>query len=168
MKKRVAFTLISFAVLKWHECLSFQLPFELTVEILVQLHLELEVKWSEITSSQRNWKGKGTDETPHYPLPNKHGDILIFVFNWRFLNLWVEISYMYKGEFRNMYCFFVAISNLWWSFFPTWNYVQFRYKFVQTSLWSRNLYKGVTDNKFVSARSLKTIVGLFFTFWCLK
>ena len=34
---------ISFAELKWHECLSFQLPFELTVEIPVQLHLELEV-----------------------------------------------------------------------------------------------------------------------------
>ena len=43
MKKNVAFTLISFAVLKWHECLSFQLPFELMVEIPVQLHLELEV-----------------------------------------------------------------------------------------------------------------------------
>ena len=43
MKKNVAFTIISFAVLKWHECLSFQLPFELTVEIPVQLHLELEV-----------------------------------------------------------------------------------------------------------------------------
>ena len=43
MKKNVAFTLISFAVLKWHECLSLQLPFELKVEIPVQLHLELEV-----------------------------------------------------------------------------------------------------------------------------
>ena len=43
MKKNAAFALISFAVLKWHECLSFQLPFELTVEIPVQLHLELEV-----------------------------------------------------------------------------------------------------------------------------
>ena len=43
MKKNVAFTFISFAVLKWHECLSFQLPFELTVDIPVQLHLELEV-----------------------------------------------------------------------------------------------------------------------------
>ena len=43
MKKNVAFTIISFAVLKWHECLSFQLPFELTVELPVQLHLELEV-----------------------------------------------------------------------------------------------------------------------------
>ena len=43
MKKNVAFTLISFAVLKWYECLSFQLPFELTVEMPVQLHLELEV-----------------------------------------------------------------------------------------------------------------------------
>ena len=43
MKKNAAFALISFAVLKWHECLSFQLPFELTVEIPVQLHLEPEV-----------------------------------------------------------------------------------------------------------------------------
>ena len=43
MKKNAAFALISFAVLKWHECLSFQLLFELTVEIPVQLHLELEM-----------------------------------------------------------------------------------------------------------------------------
>ena len=43
MKKNADFALISFAVLKWHECLSFQLPFELTVEIPVQLDLELEV-----------------------------------------------------------------------------------------------------------------------------
>ena len=43
MKKNAAFALISFALLKLHECLSFQLPFELTVEIPVQLHLELEV-----------------------------------------------------------------------------------------------------------------------------
>jgi len=43
MKKNADFALISFAVLKWHECLSFQLPFELTVEIPVHLHLELEV-----------------------------------------------------------------------------------------------------------------------------
>ena len=43
MKKNAAFAPISFAVMKWHECLSFQLPFELTVEVPVQLHLELEV-----------------------------------------------------------------------------------------------------------------------------
>ena len=43
MKKNAAFALIAFAVLKWHECLSFQLPFELTVEVPVQKHLELEV-----------------------------------------------------------------------------------------------------------------------------
>ena len=44
MKKDVAFTLISFAVLKWDECLSVQLPFELPVQIPVQLLLELEAK----------------------------------------------------------------------------------------------------------------------------
>ena len=33
MKKNVAFTLISFAVLKWDECLSVQLLFELSVQI---------------------------------------------------------------------------------------------------------------------------------------
>ena len=43
MKNNEAFPFISFAVLKWDECLSFQLPFQLTVEIPVQLHLELEV-----------------------------------------------------------------------------------------------------------------------------
>ena len=42
MKKNVAFTLISFAVLKWDDCLSVQLPFELPVQIKVQLLLELE------------------------------------------------------------------------------------------------------------------------------
>ena len=45
MKKNVAFTLISFAVLKWDDCLSVQLPFELPVQIPVQLLLELEANW---------------------------------------------------------------------------------------------------------------------------
>ena len=42
MKTNVAFALISFAVLKWDDCLSVQLPFELLVKIPVQLLLELE------------------------------------------------------------------------------------------------------------------------------
>ena len=37
-----AFKLISFAVLKFDDSLSFQLPFGLPVQILVQLLLELE------------------------------------------------------------------------------------------------------------------------------
>ena len=45
MKKNVAFTLISFAVLKWDDCLSVQVPFELPVQILVQLLLELQTNW---------------------------------------------------------------------------------------------------------------------------
>ena len=45
MKMNVAFTLISFAVLKWDECLSVQLPFELPVQIPVQVLLELEANW---------------------------------------------------------------------------------------------------------------------------
>ena len=40
VKKNVAFTLTSFAVLKWDECLSVQLPFELLVQIPVQLLLD--------------------------------------------------------------------------------------------------------------------------------
>ena len=44
MKKNVAFTLISFAVLKWDDCVSVQLPFELPVQVPVQL-LELEPNW---------------------------------------------------------------------------------------------------------------------------
>ena len=44
MKKNVAFTLISFAELKWDEYLSVQLPFELPFQISVQLLLELEAK----------------------------------------------------------------------------------------------------------------------------
>ena len=42
MKKKVAFALISFAVLKWEDCLSVQLPIELPVQIPAQLLLELE------------------------------------------------------------------------------------------------------------------------------
>ena len=45
VKKNVAFTLISFAVLKWDECLSVQLPFQLPLEITFQLYWELELKW---------------------------------------------------------------------------------------------------------------------------
>ena len=41
MKKNVAFTLISFTLVKWDDWLSVQL----TLELLVQLFLELEVNW---------------------------------------------------------------------------------------------------------------------------
>ena len=43
LKRNVAFTLISFDVLKWDDCLSVQLPFELTVQIPDQLLLELDL-----------------------------------------------------------------------------------------------------------------------------
>ena len=42
MKNNVAFTLISFAVLKYDDCLSVQVTFELPVEVPVQMLLELE------------------------------------------------------------------------------------------------------------------------------
>jgi hypothetical protein len=45
MEKNVAFTLISFALLKWDECLSVQVQFELPVQIPVQLLLDLEANW---------------------------------------------------------------------------------------------------------------------------
>ena len=45
MKKNVAFTLIPFNVLKWDDCLSVQVQFELPVQIPVQLLLELEANW---------------------------------------------------------------------------------------------------------------------------
>ena len=43
MKKIVAVTLIPFAALKWDDCLSVQLSFELPVQIPVQFLLELEL-----------------------------------------------------------------------------------------------------------------------------
>ena len=43
MKKTVAFTLIYFAALKWDDCLSVQLPFELPIQIPAQLLLEVEM-----------------------------------------------------------------------------------------------------------------------------
>jgi hypothetical protein len=42
MKKNVAYTRISFAVLKWDDCLSVQVSFELQVQTPIQLLLELE------------------------------------------------------------------------------------------------------------------------------
>ena len=45
MKKNVALTLISFALLKWDDCLSVQLPFELPVQMPIQLFQELEASW---------------------------------------------------------------------------------------------------------------------------
>ena len=47
IKKNVAFALISYAVLKWDDCLSVQVPFELPDDIPVQLLLELEVNWQD-------------------------------------------------------------------------------------------------------------------------
>ena len=44
MKKNVAFTLISFAVIILDNCLSVQVPFEFLVEIPVVMLLELEVE----------------------------------------------------------------------------------------------------------------------------
>ena len=41
MKKNVVFTLISFTVLKSDECLSVQLPFELPVQLLLELEANL-------------------------------------------------------------------------------------------------------------------------------
>ena len=43
MKKNVAFALIFFAVLKRDDCLSVYVPFELLIQVPVQLLLELEV-----------------------------------------------------------------------------------------------------------------------------
>ena len=50
-KKNVAFTLISFAVLIWDDCLSFQVPFEKPVQLLLELEAELtrsKCEWTRI------------------------------------------------------------------------------------------------------------------------
>ena len=47
MKKNVALTLISFAVLKWDDCLSVQVPLEIPVQIPVWLLLELQANWPD-------------------------------------------------------------------------------------------------------------------------
>ena len=44
MKKNVAFTLISFAVQKWDNCLSVQLPVELPIQLLLELEPKLLVQ----------------------------------------------------------------------------------------------------------------------------
>ena len=45
MKKNAAVTSIYLAALKWGDCLSVQVPFELPNQMLVLLLLELEVNW---------------------------------------------------------------------------------------------------------------------------
>ena len=53
MKKNVAFTLFSFAVLKWDECLSVQLPLQLLLELEAKLLDQnenlnyLECRWNQ-------------------------------------------------------------------------------------------------------------------------
>ena len=43
-KECIALKLISFAVLKWDDCLSVKLPFELPVQLLLELELNLLVQ----------------------------------------------------------------------------------------------------------------------------
>ena len=64
MKKNAAFALFSFAVLKWHEYLSFQPLFELTVEIPAQLHLELEVNLLVRNVIEREIEGEKAQMKP--------------------------------------------------------------------------------------------------------
>ena len=64
MKKNVAFTLISFAVLKWDEYLSVQLPFELPVHIPVQLVLEPEVNWLDQNVNEQECRWNNTKSPP--------------------------------------------------------------------------------------------------------
>ena len=56
MKNNVAFTLISFAVLKWNYCLSVQVPLELPVQIPVQLLLELEANWLDQNVNEQEFE----------------------------------------------------------------------------------------------------------------
>ena len=63
MKKNAAIALISFAILKWHECLSVQLPFESLVQILVQLLLELEVNLLDQNVNKLQFELSKIDET---------------------------------------------------------------------------------------------------------
>ena len=45
INKSVVFTLTSFALPKWNDCLWVQVPFELLVQIRVQFLLELKANW---------------------------------------------------------------------------------------------------------------------------
>ena len=89
MKKNAAFALISFAVLKWHECLSFQLPFELTVEIPDQLHLELEVNLPVHNVIEREIEREKVQMKP----PKDYKEILTF----------------YKNKLRLWFCCYILV-----------------------------------------------------------
>ena len=67
-KKNVSFTLISFVVLKWDDFLSVQVPFELPVQILVQLLIELEANWIDQNVNELEFEPSrmNVDETTHY------------------------------------------------------------------------------------------------------
>ena len=56
MKKNVAFTLISFAVLKWGESLWVQMPFQVTVQIPVQMLLEVEENLRDLNVNELELK----------------------------------------------------------------------------------------------------------------
>ena len=67
LKKDVAFTLISFAVLKWDDCLSVQLPFELPVQILIASRTRSELTLSKCEWT-RIWTIKNVNETTLWEL----------------------------------------------------------------------------------------------------
>ena len=105
MKKNVAFTLISFAVLKWHECLSFQLPFELTVEIPVQLHLELEVNLLVRNVIEREIEREKVQMKPPYSFKSVKGEGLISLLQEKACNGEMETNVMLT------LLFYVAITG---------------------------------------------------------
>ena len=74
MKKNAPFALISFAVLKWHECLSFQLPFQWTVELPVQLDLELEVNLLVRNVIEREIEREKVQMKPPYTMVKQIGE----------------------------------------------------------------------------------------------
>ena len=80
MKNNVAFTLISFAVLEWDDCLSVKVLFELPVQIPVQLLLELEVNWLDQNVNELEFElsrmcmKRVPHETTHYLFRWTHVD----------------------------------------------------------------------------------------------
>ena len=99
IKNNVTFILICFAVLKWDECLSAQLPFELPVQKPVQLILELESNSLEQNENELEF------ELSRIKMKQPLSRILIekawrLEFEFQSLNSTTEITFLFVCPFR--------------------------------------------------------------------
>ena len=107
MKRNVAFTLISFVVLKWDDCLSDQLTFELLVQIPVHLLIELWPNLLPCGPSMMDYRGtSGNLWKPAAEVSCRFPDYFTRKKKWK--NKCTKEKF---GNLRNHPCPFLEVSS---------------------------------------------------------